>query len=84
MKQKNEGAKSSLWCSSMCFHAVLHSGSFGRCLSLSREYQSGCSMMSPCVRDSLYLYLGVDRLGSVSMVGACVIVNVSVVVWGWR
>ena len=40
--------------------------------------------MSPCVRDSMYLYLGVGGLVSVSMVGACVIVNVSVVVWGWR
>ena len=38
--------------------------------------------MSPCVRDSLYLYLGVGMLGSVLMVGACVIVNISVVVWG--
>ena len=38
--------------------------------------------MSPCVRDSMYLYLGVGELVSVSMVGACVIVNVSVVVWG--
>ena len=38
--------------------------------------------MSPCVRDSLYLYLGVGMLDSVSMVGACVIVNISVVVWG--
>ena len=40
--------------------------------------------MSPCVWDSMYLYLGVGGLVSVSMVGACVIVNVSVVVWGWR
>ena len=40
--------------------------------------------MSPCVRDSMYLYLGVGGLVSVSMVGVCVIVNVAVVVWGWR
>ena len=40
--------------------------------------------MSPCVRDSMYLYLGVGELVSLSMVGACVIVTVSVVVWGWR
>ena len=40
--------------------------------------------MSPCVRDSLYLYLGVGRLGSVSMVGACVIVSISIVVRGCR
>ena len=40
--------------------------------------------MSPCVRDSMYLYLGVSGLVSVSMVGACVIVTVSVVVWVWR
>ena len=38
--------------------------------------------MSLCVRDSLYLYLGVGMLGSVSMVGACVNVNNSVIVWG--
>ena len=40
----------------MFFQAVLHSGSFGRYLSVSREYRSGCSMMRPCVRDSWYLY----------------------------
>ena len=39
--------------------------------------------MRPCVRDSMYVYLGVGGLVSMSMVGACVIVSVSVVVWGW-
>ena len=84
MKQKNEGAKSSSCCSRMCFHAVLHLGSFGRYLSVSSEYRSGCSMMSPCVWDSLYLYLGVGSLNSVSLVGACVIVSISIVVRGCR
>ena len=40
--------------------------------------------MSPCVQDSMYLYLGVGGLVSVSMVGACVIVSISIVVWGCR
>ena len=41
-------------------------------------------MMSPCVWDSLYLYLGVGSLSSVSLVGACVIVGISIVVRGCR
>ena len=40
--------------------------------------------MSPCVWDSLYLYLGVGSLSSVSLVGACVIVGISIVVRGCR
>ena len=39
-------------------------------------------MMSPCVWDSLYLYLGVGMLGSVSVVS--VIVSISIVVKGCR
>ena len=39
--------------------------------------------MRPCVRDSVYVYLGVGGLVSMSMVEACVIVLVSVVVCGW-
>ena len=81
LKQKNEGANSSSWYSSMCFHAVLHSGSFGRYLSLSSVYRSGCSIMSPCVWDSMYVYLGVGGLVSMSMVESCVIVVVCG--WGW-
>ena len=40
--------------------------------------------MRPCIRDSMYVYLGVGGLVSVLMVGACVIVSVAVVVWDWR
>ena len=80
LKQKNEDAKSSSWCSSMCFHAVLQSRSFGQYLSLSSVYRSGRSIMRPCVRDSVYVYLGVGGLVSMSMVESCVIV----VVRGWE
>ena len=40
--------------------------------------------MSPCVWDSLYLYLGVGSLSSVSLVSTCVIVGISNVVRGCR
>ena len=66
----------------MFFQAVLHSGSFGRYLSVSREYLSGCSMMRPCVRDSWYLYREGVSLCLLSVIGAWFFVVTSSVIGG--